>query len=267
MEVQEVQLDQLVFDEKYQSRADLPSVEEYTEIIQDAGEWPFPPLVVALVRKKHYVVDGFTRGRAAKQTDIESVPCEVHRVSEAEAFKMSLRANAENGYRRTNRDKRKAVERAIGRWSSETNAEIARICGVTAAFVGKVVKQYVDQDNGSIDPIKYEDHEPARQVVQLDEWCPVCQANDWVEEEDGHTCAVCKHVYGESPGTDDEEVIPEEPQPLPPEPVKREGMEDDDAKQHKEAKRCFGTVIRYLDRVGKLDQLETQVNAVLEALK
>jgi hypothetical protein len=64
-----------------------------------------------------------------------------------EAFEAALRANKAHGLRRSNADKRRAVESALTHkgWAKKTDAFIADACGVSAMFVGNVRRELVER--------------------------------------------------------------------------------------------------------------------------
>ena len=183
-EVQTVATAKLKFDETYQIRQDLPSIDDYAEILKASPEvWPFPPIEVVRIGRSVKVVQGFTRGRAALATGRETVEVRMIDGGHDEALAIALRANHDHGYRRTNADKHKAVLRAIGEYPKDSAAKIAKRCNVSTVYARSIRKgleqdQYSEPETLSLTP------------------CPACQANDWIEKDSGITCAVCHHSHG-----------------------------------------------------------------------
>jgi hypothetical protein len=84
--------------------------------------------------------------------------CEVRQGTLRDAIKYSLSANVEHGLRRTNADKRRAVEIAIAdeEWRQLSDRAIADMCGVSNNFVGTIraATQVSSDDTSSTPPIE-----------------------------------------------------------------------------------------------------------------
>lgn len=273
----------LVLDDRYQMRAELPAVDEFAEAAGSAV-WPFPPIAVFRIRGKLYVVDGFTRVRAALSKGREAIPAVVHKGTKAEALKFSLSANSHHGYRRTNADKRKAVLIAKAEFSELSNGQLAKMCAVTKPFVGRVLKDAAGAE--------VEDQPEALGA------CPVCRTDAWMETDGGTYCAACRHPYGEPAGgsgadDDDAEVAaaiegrvlkkpgPKKPEPKKPEPKKKgnsgttagqsapgklEQLSTDQGAKLNEAITQLGRFIRLAEDAGVYDQLAGLVQQIMDAL-
>ena len=88
----------------------------------------------------HWLADGFHRYRALRAAGIEDIPVFIRNGTRRDAVLYSVGAIAHHGLRRTNEDKRKAVQTLLAdperaAWSDR---EIARACSVVHAFVAKV---------------------------------------------------------------------------------------------------------------------------------
>jgi hypothetical protein len=102
------------------------STEEYAEAMENKAK--FPAIVVF-----HDGIDhGFHRVHAAKQAGRTSIAAEIRSGSLADAQWYSFGVNKTHGLRRTNEDKRRAVEGALEheKGSGRTNEVIAEHCGV-----------------------------------------------------------------------------------------------------------------------------------------
>lgn len=209
-----VKLSDLAFDPKHQMRVDLPGLDDYTQVIKGSRkEWKFPPIEVAKVAGKLYVVDGFTRGNAAKAAGLDEVPCVVTKMTAAESMARAFQSNSTNGYNRTYADKRKAVLQAYRFYGTEaTNRELARRCAVSHTFVAKVLKEFLSPETGSTEPLPegrpaaVEPVDPKPAIDGLTDNCPNCSLQEWYEAEDGVRCRRCDHVHGEPAGDKDEVV-------------------------------------------------------------
>jgi hypothetical protein len=132
-----------------QMRAGLnqDTVNEYAQQMADGVE--FPPCIVFNDGDKfsgYWLADGFHRMEAWRRyrRSIDELPetllCEVRRGTERDAVLYAAQANATHGLRRTNPDKRRAVETLLRdeEWGKWSDREIARHCQVSPTFVGKV---------------------------------------------------------------------------------------------------------------------------------
>lgn len=149
-----VSLASLVIDERFQTRLamDQGAIEDYIDAIRMKGRWPFPPVKIV----SQFLVDGFHRIEAAKRVaadpetaaelrkSLQSIPCERVNVDLTSddvpdlALQHALAANHTHGLRRSNADKRRAVELALDRWPSKSDREIATMTGTSHPFVGRV---------------------------------------------------------------------------------------------------------------------------------
>ena len=113
-------------------------VAEYSEAMR-AGD-VFPAIVVFFDGADHWLADGFHRYHAARRAEQDFLAAELHTGIRRDAVLYSVGANLAHGARRTNRDKRRAVETLLSdpEWALWTNREIARQCGVVHAFVADV---------------------------------------------------------------------------------------------------------------------------------
>jgi hypothetical protein len=111
---------------------------DYVEAIR--SEASFPPIGVIFDGETYWVWDGFHRARAHIKARRKTILAEVRQGMRRDAVLLSARANAENGMRRNNDDKRKAVERLLldEEWSQWSDNEIARRCAVSQPFVSSV---------------------------------------------------------------------------------------------------------------------------------
>lgn len=136
--------------ERCQCRAALRDdvVDEYAELYRT--KVALPPLDVFDVSGDLVLVDGFHRYAAARKAEIKWL--RVHVVgkgTEDDAVEVALAANQAHGLKRTNADKRRAVELAlvhptVGKLSDR---EISSRCGVGVDLVGEVRSQVSESDS------------------------------------------------------------------------------------------------------------------------
>ena len=114
------------------------AVMDYADALE-AGQ-KLPPVTVFYDGKRYWLADGFHRYHAHMRLDIVDIDCTIHEGSRRDAILYSVGANAEHGLRRSNEDKREAVETLLRdeEWSTWSNREIARRCKVSDPFVAKI---------------------------------------------------------------------------------------------------------------------------------
>jgi hypothetical protein len=140
-----------------QMRAGLheETVREYLEVIQNlpsGAGWPFPPVVVFHDGEAYWMGDGFHRVEAARRylaqeqqetqnlAALRRIPADVRAGARRDAILYAAGANATHGLRRTNADKRRAVEVLLRdeEWGQWSDREIARRCQVSPDTVGRI---------------------------------------------------------------------------------------------------------------------------------
>jgi hypothetical protein len=149
-----VSLASIVIDDRFQTRAaiDHAAIEDYIEAIRVRGRWPFPPIKIV----SQFLVDGFHRVTAAKlvaadrgtsaelRRSLQDIPCERVLVDLSSddvpdlALQHALAANHTHGLKRTNADKRRAIELALKCWPDRSDREIAKLTGTSHPNVGTV---------------------------------------------------------------------------------------------------------------------------------
>jgi hypothetical protein len=155
-------------------------IEEYAADMKAGAA--FPPLVVFHDGKDYWLGDGFHRWGAAMALNLDSIECEIHQGTLADAQWYSFSANKANGMRRTNDDKVRAVKSALRHCRGErSDREIARHVGVVHDTVAKYraelktageIGQPGDKDTGAsgenrqIDASDLKPGQPARVVTR-----------------------------------------------------------------------------------------------------
>lgn len=154
MESRILQLSQIVRDSGTQSRAamDQDTIADYRDSIDDArrqntsaGAWPFPPVEVFYDGEKYHLADGFHRVAAAIQAGVYQIPANIHQGTRRDAVLASVGANATHGLRRTNEDKRRAVQTLLRdeEWQQWSDREIGRRCHVSHPTVAAIRAEMV----------------------------------------------------------------------------------------------------------------------------
>jgi hypothetical protein len=114
------------------------AVADYAEALSEGAQ--LPPVTVYFDGSEYWLADGFHRFHAHRKIDALQILADVREGTRRDAVLHSVGANAAHGLRRSNADKRQAVETLLkdAEWSGWSNREIARACGVSDVFVGKV---------------------------------------------------------------------------------------------------------------------------------
>lgn len=132
-----IDIDKIRMDGGTQSRAEIDPmvVDEYAQAVRDGAD--LPAVVVFHDGKKYWLADGFHRVAAYRAAGAMFVEADVRQGDKRQAILFSVGANATHGLRRTNDDKRRAVQTLLGdkEWSAWSNREIARRAGVSEKFV------------------------------------------------------------------------------------------------------------------------------------
>jgi ParB-like chromosome segregation protein Spo0J len=132
-------VDQITASDSCQPRAKVSEdlVEEYTEAMREGSV--FPPIVLFFDsdQQTYFLADGFHRLAAAKRAKHSEILAEVKIGSLRDAVVYSCQANTGHGLRRTNADKRRAVQKFLDdpEWKLWSNREIARRCHVGESLV------------------------------------------------------------------------------------------------------------------------------------
>jgi hypothetical protein len=103
----------------------------------------FPPVTVFFDGAEYWLSDGFHRVAAAIAAERKSISANVYEGTARDARRHAMSANASHGLRRTNTDKRNAVEMALAdeEWSQWPNTRIAEMCAVAESFVRKIKQE------------------------------------------------------------------------------------------------------------------------------
>jgi len=132
VEERNLKLDAICPDGAYMVRLALDSetVDEYTEALQEGAQ--FPPVDVFDLGngKLPVLVDGWHRYKAASNCGFAKIATRIHRGTREDALLFALKANQTHGLKRSNADKRRAVEVALGVWPAMSSRALALLCGV-----------------------------------------------------------------------------------------------------------------------------------------
>jgi len=138
-----MKLSQITLDPKLMMRKELNQeiVDEYAQAMLDGDK--FPDIVIFNDGEHNYLVEGFKRYHAAKQSGLEIINADVQMGTYDDAFDYALTvANRKNGEHYTNDDKRLQLSMAleVPRYKEKSDRELARILKVSNGFVSKMRK-------------------------------------------------------------------------------------------------------------------------------
>ena len=120
---------------------DPETIKEYQEAIDNSEAWPFPPVIVYHDGDRYWLADGFHRVNAAHRSGKHlEIPADIRAGTRRDAVLHAAGANASHGLRRTNADKRRAVETLLrdDEWRQWSNYEIAKRCAVSEKTVRNI---------------------------------------------------------------------------------------------------------------------------------
>lgn len=136
-----ISLEQIIADDSVQSRAqlDMLAVSEYAQALED-GIQGLPPVTVFADGSSYWLSDGYHRHAAHKAAGRTEINCDVRLGNKRAALLHSAGSNQQHGLRRSNADKRRAVEMVLrdSEWASWTDRAIGLHCGVDGKTVATV---------------------------------------------------------------------------------------------------------------------------------
>jgi hypothetical protein len=149
------------------------TVAEYAEAMKAGAV--FPPVVVFRDPKDvHWLADGFHRCGAAELAGLTEIAADVREGGRREALLHAASANAAHGLRRTNADKRRAVELVLTSFPKWSDRKIGEACGVDHKSVAAVRKasgeipQLREGADGKARSASFRDFNPERELARLE---------------------------------------------------------------------------------------------------
>ncbi|MEN1680310.1 MAG: ParB/RepB/Spo0J family partition protein [Planctomycetota bacterium] len=139
-------------DPELQSRVttDDDTIEEYAEHLRSGKQ--LPDVIVFHDGLRYWLADGFHRVPAHVEAGLKVINATVLDGTRIQAAWYACGANTAHGLRRTNADKRRAVEQALKLRPDESDRSIAEHCGVSQTTVGKVRSQVSNLDTCGAPP-------------------------------------------------------------------------------------------------------------------
>jgi hypothetical protein len=143
-----IELSKIRIDGGTQPRAELnqATVDEYAEAIKTGAQ--LPPVTLFYDGAHYWLADGFHRYFGAKAAGRTTIHEDITPGTLREAILYSLSANSKHGLRRSNADKRRAVQTLLSdaEWSKWPQSKLAEVCGVTREFVSRVSTDFLSCD-------------------------------------------------------------------------------------------------------------------------
>lgn len=137
-------------------------VEEYAAAVGAGAE--FPELVVYCSEAgTNWLSEGFHRAAGYAKAGVKKVKCEVRKGERRDALRNACGSNATHGLRRTNADKRRAVEILIKEFPEWSNRRIADEAAVTHAFVNGIRK--TNDQTGNVETVSTPESENASETA------------------------------------------------------------------------------------------------------
>lgn len=121
-------------DTQVREKIDGDVVAEYAEAYE--ANAPMPPAETVFDGTTYWLWDGFHRLHGRRKAGCQDLLCNVRTGTQEDARWFACSANQTHGLRRTNADKRRAVERAISLRPIASDRDIARHVGVADTTVG-----------------------------------------------------------------------------------------------------------------------------------
>lgn len=122
-------------------------VDQYAEDMK--AKAAFPPIVAYFDGSAYWLSEGFHRFAARRRAGFPTIAVEVRDGTKDDAHWNALGSNKDHGLRRTNEDKRQAVQLALAKRPDLSDRAIAEHVGVSNTFVGNVRGQLSTVDSST----------------------------------------------------------------------------------------------------------------------
>lgn len=146
-----VATDKIRIDGGTQIRVELneATVTEYHDLMSEGVK--LPPIVVFFDGTIYWLADGFHRYMAATRLKKLRLECDVRKGSMRDALLFAVGANQSHGLKRSNADKRKAVQTLLDdeEWAKWSDRKLADACGVSNQFVANLRPQLSTVDSST----------------------------------------------------------------------------------------------------------------------
>ncbi len=129
----------------------------------------FPPIIVYFDGEDYWLADGFHRVEAARKVEHESIEAEIRGGSDRDAILHGIGANARHGLRRSQADKRQAVEALLRdpEWCKWSDRRVAKVANVDHKTVGKIRREVLGGEIPSDRTVLFQDRQGNRSEMRV----------------------------------------------------------------------------------------------------
>lgn len=122
------------------------TVQEYTDVLEDGGE--FPPVDLFFNGEAAFIGDGWQRVYAHQKSGREDIEATMRKGGLREAVLFAAGANATHGLKRSNADKRRALQIILDdpEWSTWSERAIAAHCGVSRRLLTTLRNEQLEEE-------------------------------------------------------------------------------------------------------------------------
>ena len=151
MKTKNIQIADIRIDGGTQQRCSINTtvVEEYAESMRCGSR--FPAITVFFDGAQNWLADGFHRYHAGREVPALDILADVHEGTVEDAVLFSAGANRAHGLHRSNADKVNSVNILLThkKWSTWSDHDIAKHCGVSQPFVSKMRKKESGEESAT----------------------------------------------------------------------------------------------------------------------
>ena len=158
------------------------TVADYAEEMVAGAE--FPPVIVYHDGEAYWLADGYHRVDAARRIGRNDITAEVHDGDRRDAILHGIGANAHHGLRRTQADKRHAVETLLRdeQWFKWSDRHIAKIANVDHKTVGKIRREVLGGEIPSDRTVLFQDRQGNRSEMRVRPTAPAAKGSSLVQD-------------------------------------------------------------------------------------
>jgi len=122
------------------------TVQEYTDVLEDGGE--FPPVDLFFNGESAFIGDGWQRVYAHQKSGREEIEATMRKGGLREAVLFAAGANATHGLKRSNADKRRALQIILDdpEWSTWSERAISAHCGVSRRLLTTLRNEQLEEE-------------------------------------------------------------------------------------------------------------------------
>lgn len=144
----------------------------------------FPAITVYYDGKVYWLADGFHRVEAARKVGRETIEADIREGSDRDATLHGIGANARHGLRRTQADKRHAVETLLRNpeWSKWSDRHVAKVANVDHKTVGKIRREVLGGEIPSDRKVLFRDRQGNQSEMRVRPSTPAAKGTSLVQD-------------------------------------------------------------------------------------